>query len=161
MVDSMKKVASLGHDLTVEERNLLSVAYKNVIGARRASWRVLSSIEQKEAERGSDGDINKAALVKAYKGKVEHELDTVCAEILKIIKDSLLPHAETAESKVFYYKMGGARLFFFVQARKSLTMPSNDDAKNNRRLPPLLGRVQGWCVLPCGPGELSELTTHV
>jgi len=100
-------VSELGVDLTVEERNLLSVAYKNVIGARRASWRVLSSIEQKEAERGSDGDINKAALVKAYKGKVEKELDDVCAEILKIIKDSLLPHAETPESKVFYYKMGG------------------------------------------------------
>ncbi|CAL1265368.1 unnamed protein product [Larinioides sclopetarius] len=43
----MKKVASLDLELTVEERNLLSVAYKNVIGARRASWRIISSIEQK------------------------------------------------------------------------------------------------------------------
>ena len=103
----MKRVATMGVDLTVEERNLLSVAYKNVIGARRASWRVLSSIEQKETERGSDGDINKASLVKADKGKVEKELDEVCAEILKIIKDALLPHAETAESKVFYNKMSG------------------------------------------------------
>jgi 14-3-3 protein epsilon len=41
MIASMKKVATLGSDLSVEERNLLSVAYKNVIGARRASWRVL------------------------------------------------------------------------------------------------------------------------
>ena len=47
MVDSMKSVASLDLELTVEERNLLSVAYKNVIGARRASWRIISSIEQK------------------------------------------------------------------------------------------------------------------
>ncbi|CAI0557960.1 unnamed protein product [Linum tenue] len=44
----MKKLASLNVELTVEERNLLSVGYKNVIGARRASWRILSSIEQKE-----------------------------------------------------------------------------------------------------------------
>ena len=105
MVESMKKVASMGLDLTVEERNLLSVAYKNVIGARRASWRVLSSIEQKETERGGDGEINKAALVKAYKGKVEKELDAVCDEILKIIKENLLPHAESPESRVFYFKM--------------------------------------------------------
>lgn len=97
----------MGTDLSVEERNLLSVAYKNVIGARRASWRVLNSIEAKEAERASDGEINKVQLVRAYKAKVEKELDSVCEEILKIIKECLLPHAETAESKVFYHKMSG------------------------------------------------------
>jgi 14-3-3 protein epsilon len=107
MVESMKKVANMKKDLTVEERNLLSVAYKNVIGARRASWRVLSSIEVKESERAKDGDIDKAALVKAYKAKVEKELDGVCAEILSIIQEALLPHAATAESKVFYHKMSG------------------------------------------------------
>ena len=42
----------MGVDLTVEERNLLSVAYKNVIGARRASWRIVSSIETKEENKG-------------------------------------------------------------------------------------------------------------
>ncbi len=48
MLESMKAVATYDTELTVEERNLLSVAYKNVIGARRASWRIVSSIEQKE-----------------------------------------------------------------------------------------------------------------
>ena len=48
----MKRVASLDVELSVEERNLLSVAYKNVIGARRASWRIISSIEQKEESKG-------------------------------------------------------------------------------------------------------------
>jgi len=61
MVDAMKKVASLDVELTVEERNLLSVAYKNVIGARRASWRIISSIEQKEENKGS-GLFPSAAL---------------------------------------------------------------------------------------------------
>lgn len=55
MVDAMKKVASLDVELTVEERNLLSVAYKNVIGARRASWRIISSIEQKEENKVTNG----------------------------------------------------------------------------------------------------------
>ena len=48
MLESMKSVAAYDTELTVEERNLLSVAYKNVIGARRASWRIISSIEAKE-----------------------------------------------------------------------------------------------------------------
>jgi len=97
----------LGRELSVEERNLLSVAYKNVIGARRASWRVLSSIEQKERERAGDSEIDKISLVMAYKNKVEKELDTICDEILRIIKESLLKHANTPESKVFYHKMSG------------------------------------------------------
>ncbi|KAE8700540.1 14-3-3-like protein D [Hibiscus syriacus] len=52
MVTSMKKLAELDVELTVEERNLLSVGYKNVIGARRASWRILSSIEQRKRAKG-------------------------------------------------------------------------------------------------------------
>jgi 14-3-3 protein epsilon len=59
MVESMKQVARLDVELTVEERNLLSVAYKNVIGARRASWRIVSSIEQKEETKGNEGHVTK------------------------------------------------------------------------------------------------------
>ena len=68
MVECMKRVAALDMELTVEERNLLSVAYKNVIGARRASWRIISSIEQKEESRG--GDEAKLTLIKQYRGTV-------------------------------------------------------------------------------------------
>ncbi|MEI4867207.1 14-3-3 family protein, partial [Klebsiella pneumoniae] len=49
----MKSIASLNSELSIEERNLLSVAYKNVIGARRASWRIVSSIEGKEEAKGN------------------------------------------------------------------------------------------------------------
>ena len=64
----MKKVVEMGNDLSVEERNLLSVAYKNVIGARRASWRILSASEQRMDEKKPGG--NEIELIKKYKNKV-------------------------------------------------------------------------------------------
>ena len=67
MVDSMKKVAKSDTELSVEERNLLSVAYKNVIGARRASWRIVSSLEQKDEGKVSE---EKQQITKQYRIQV-------------------------------------------------------------------------------------------
>jgi 14-3-3 protein epsilon len=100
MVTDMKDVARQPQELTVEERNLLSVAYKNVIGSRRASWRVVTSIEQK-------GDPDKMTIIKDYKAKIETELVEICNDILSIIEDSLIPNSTSEEAKVFYYKMKG------------------------------------------------------
>jgi len=104
MVEAMKKVACLDVELTVEERNLLSVAYKNVIGARRASWRIISSIEQKEENKGNEHHV---ARIKEYRTKVEQELAHICNDILSVLDEHLIPTASTGESKVFYYKMKG------------------------------------------------------
>ncbi|EPS72908.1 14-3-3 protein [Genlisea aurea] len=93
-----------GTELSVEERNLLSVAYKNVIGSLRAAWRIVSSIEQKEEGRKNDDHV---VLVKQYRSKVETELSQVCAGILKLLADNLIPSAASSESKVFYLKMKG------------------------------------------------------
>uniref|UniRef100_A0A7S2SKV8 14-3-3 domain-containing protein n=1 Tax=Eucampia antarctica TaxID=49252 RepID=A0A7S2SKV8_9STRA len=100
MVADMKEVAKQPQELTVEERNLLSVAYKNVIGSRRASWRVVTSIEQK-------GDADKLTIIRDYKAKIEQELVDICNEILGIIDESLIPNSTAEEAKVFYFKMKG------------------------------------------------------
>ncbi|KAJ1990528.1 Protein bmh2 [Dimargaris cristalligena] len=104
MVKFMKDVAKLGGELSVEERNLLSVAYKNVIGARRASWRIVSSIEHKEDNKGNTDHV---ALVKPYRSKIEAELADICNDVLQVLTDDLIPKAENSESSVFYYKMKG------------------------------------------------------
>lgn len=77
MAASMKAVTEQGAELTNEERNLLSVAYKNVVGARRSAWRVISSIEQK-----TDGGDKKLQMVKEYREKVEAELREICHDVL-------------------------------------------------------------------------------
>ena len=102
MVDNMKIVAGEDRDLTVEERNLLSVAYKNVIGARRASWRIITSIEQKEESKGDSAHVSH---IKEYRQKIENELAKICEDILEVLDQHLIPSAKSGESKVFYHKM--------------------------------------------------------
>ena len=84
MANAMKKVTEVNSELTNEERNLLSVAYKNVVGARRSSWRVISSIEQK-----TEGSERKQQMAKEYREKIEKELKDICQEVL--VRLSLLP----------------------------------------------------------------------
>ncbi|CAE8724044.1 unnamed protein product [Polarella glacialis] len=102
MADHMKNVGDEGSELSVEERNLLSVAYKNAVGSRRAAWRIITSISNKET---SKGNADNAAYAKEYCGKVESELQAICDTILKLLSDKLIPKAGGGESKVFYQKM--------------------------------------------------------
>lgn len=99
----MNKVVQANADLSVEERNLLSVAYKNTIGSRRTAWRALSSIEKKEEQKGSKN----LGLLKGYKAKIEAELNKYCSDILNLIDSQLIAKASNSEAKVFYYKMKG------------------------------------------------------
>ncbi|KAI5279620.1 hypothetical protein KEM54_004097 [Ascosphaera aggregata] len=94
----------MGGELSVDERNLLSVAYKNVVGTRRASWRIISSIEQKEQSKGSEKHVG---IISHYRQKIEAELERVCQDVLDVLDSSLIPKAESGESKVFYHKMKG------------------------------------------------------
>ncbi|KAA8593584.1 hypothetical protein FQN60_009700 [Etheostoma spectabile] len=101
MAAAMKAVTEQGLELSNEERNLLSVAYKNV-GARRSSWRVISSIEQK-----TEGNEKKQQMAREYRMKIEAELQEICHDVLNLLDKFLIPNASQAESKVFYLKMKG------------------------------------------------------
>merc|ERR1712225_135586 len=102
MAEYMEKVGTAGDELSVEERNLLSVAYKNAVGSRRAAWRIITSVEQKEKSKGND---EQAKYAKEYCGKVEAELQKICDTILGLLDGNLIGKASSGESKVFYCKM--------------------------------------------------------
>merc|ERR1712217_99285 len=82
--------------------NILSVAYKNAVGSRRAAWRIITSVEQKEKSKGND---QQAGWAKEYCKKVETELQKICDTILGLLDGNLIGKASTGESKVFYQKM--------------------------------------------------------
>jgi|EP00669_Euglena_mutabilis_P002031 14-3-3 protein epsilon len=104
MIGFMKGVVKHNAELSVEERNLLSVAYKNGIGSRRASWRIISSIEQKEESKGNEANVK---VIREYKKTVQKELSEICSDILALLDGKLIPSAQTGESKVFFLKMKG------------------------------------------------------
>jgi len=103
MTDAIKKVTQLHLELTIEERNLFSVAYKNIIGERRAAYRILTSILEKERSRGS----SRIPSIMTYLSKIKGEMEVIHDEVIFIIDNNLLPFSSNPESQVFYNKMKG------------------------------------------------------
>lgn len=90
-----------GGDFSVEERNLLSVGFKNLIGGKRTAIRTISAIEQnpKYSKFG--------AALSAYKKKIEGELQKDCQNIINMIKQDAMKTLTDAEGKAFFLKMVG------------------------------------------------------
>ena len=119
MVGLMKMRVEKDEPLSSEERNLLSVAYENVVGARRSAWRVISSIEQTTSED------TRRSLAGSYRRQIESELKDICGEVIALLDRYLIKAAQSAQeqaqaqadctsddaaavqSLVFYLKMKG------------------------------------------------------
>lgn len=116
MVKYMKEVA-VSEAMGAEERNLFSVAYKNVVGTRRSAWRILSSLENKEDETGKE-------LCKTYRDEIEKELKKICQEVVALLDDHVLPNIQKSdfeddqkeETRVFFEKMKGDYYRYMAEA---------------------------------------------
>uniref|UniRef100_A0A914D6L5 14-3-3 domain-containing protein n=1 Tax=Acrobeloides nanus TaxID=290746 RepID=A0A914D6L5_9BILA len=105
MVEAMKQLTEINSELSNEERNLISVAYKNVVGNRRSSWRVISSCEHRAAN--TENAELKVKIAREYRLQIEKELRDICNEVLTLLDKLLIPNAAETEAKVFYLKMQG------------------------------------------------------
>jgi len=101
MVTYMKRVVVMGTELSLDERNLLFVAYKNLVGYQRQACRVMHHQEQREANQVS------AALIANYNLKVKAELEATCNDALELLDVYLISKASSDEAKVFFMKMKG------------------------------------------------------
>jgi len=105
MIHYMTSVAKMGAELNLEERNLLSVAFKNAVGARRQAWRQVTAMMQKEAQ-----EAPVPQCVHDYKTSIEAELKQKCNEILTLLSQGatgLIASSTNEEGQVFYRKMEG------------------------------------------------------
>lgn len=102
MVDQLKEVLSAkGADVSSDERNLLSVAFKNLISSKRAACRTIAAIEQNpKYQKFSDALAN-------YKASIETKLQEDCQRIVDMINAEVLKKACEGEPKAFFVKMVG------------------------------------------------------
>lgn len=91
-------------DLNSDERNLLSIAYKNSISGPRTAVRTIQAYESKEKKKDNSTFL---PYIQEYKKKVEDELTALCKNVINSTDNELLKKAEDAEAKVFYIKMKG------------------------------------------------------
>ena len=102
MVGFLKEVIETkDEDLNTEERNLLSVGFKNLISSSRGAWRTVGAIEGNEKYKEYSEDCAD------YKRRIGQELETQCKKVIDIVKGSSLKKATDDEAKTFYLKMIG------------------------------------------------------
>ncbi len=91
-------------DLNSDERNLLSIAYKNAVSTRRSALRTVMAYEMKETKKENSTFL---PFIQEYRQKIEDELTKMCDNVVEVIDKHLIPRASDAEAKVFYLKMKG------------------------------------------------------
>ena len=102
MVDFLRPILrDKGGDFSVEERNLLSVGFKNLIGGKRTAIRTISAIEQNPKYSKFGGALGQ------YKKKIEGELQKDCQNIINMIKQDAMKALSDPEGKAFFLKMVG------------------------------------------------------
>jgi len=114
-------------DLNSDERNLLSIAYKNSVTSKRTALRTVMAYELKEKKKESS---NFLPFIQEYRKRIEDELTKTCQNVLKSIDNYLLKKSEDVEARVFYYKMKGDYNRYIAEyAQGDLKQKVGEDAK--------------------------------
>mmetsp|Transcript_28275 Transcript_28275/g.64681 ORF Transcript_28275/g.64681 Transcript_28275/m.64681 type:complete len:255 (-) Transcript_28275:557-1321(-) len=133
MISKMNKVvhcaSAAAYDLTIEEREMLYIAYKCAVDSRRASIRVVEATEQdcKKTDNHEEEDrMENLQLMSEYKLKIERELVTFCKEIIGIIDESLIINSSSAEAKAFYLKIKADFFRYMADSNCSVARKAHD-----------------------------------
>lgn len=100
MYSTLTATSNTNPILSIEERNLLSIAYKNLTGSLRNSLRLIETVEKSEGV-----SKHHLALLQKQKNTIEKELAAKCKDLLENVLEKLVPAAGKGEERVFYFKM--------------------------------------------------------
>ena len=114
MVSVINKFIEITPKLSKDEKNILSAGYKNILSDKRASWRLLNSMERKEAKKKSP----QVPHIREIKSHIESELKKIFDDMHNLVDKYLLPNAEDPESKVFYLRLKGDHYRYLCEISK-------------------------------------------
>ena len=114
MVSVINKFIEITPKLSKDEKNILSAGYKNILSDKRASWRLLNSMERKEAKKKSP----QVPHIREIKSRIESELKKIFDDMHNLVDKYLLPNAEDPESKVFYLRLKGDHYRYLCEISK-------------------------------------------
>ena len=126
-----------GADVSADERNLLSVAFKNLISSKRAACRTIAAIEQNPKYSQFSNALAQ------YKTTIEEQLIADCEKVVNMIQDKVLAKEAGGEAKAFFVKMVGDYYRYIAENAKEAkleevkqkALKAYDDA-NEIALPP-------------------------
>jgi 14-3-3 protein epsilon len=117
MVDFLALVLDTkGPEVSSDERNLLSVAFKNLISSKRAACRTIAAIEQNPKY------TKYAGALATYKNQIEDKLTGDCQRVIDMINQKVLAKACDGESKAFFIKMVGDYYRYIAENAKGALM---------------------------------------
>jgi len=121
MISSINKFIVLEPKLSRDERNILSAGYKNILSDKRASWRLLNTMERKESKKKSE----QVPHIKEIKKHIEEEIKNILEELHNLLDKYLIPNAEEPESKVFYLRLKGDLFRYLCEISKEKELEKN------------------------------------
>merc|ERR1712086_589435 len=145
MVDFLSKVLDAkGPEVSSDERNLLSVAFKNLISSKRAACRTIAAIEQNpKYTKYTDA-------LAGYKGGIEGKLTDDCKKIINTIQDKVLSKPCDGEAKAFFVKMVGDYYRYIAENAKGSLM---EEVKQNALK--AYNEANQISLPPCNPIKLG------
>ena len=145
MVDFLAKVLDTkGADVSSDERNLLSVAFKNLISSKRAACRTIAAIEQNPKYS------KYADALTAYKQSIENKLNEDCKTVIRVINEKVLAKDCSGESKAFFVKMVGDYYRYIAENAKGSLM---EEVKQNALK--AYNEANQITLPPCNPIKLG------
>ena len=109
-INFMRDVINQGRPLSFNERNLLSTAYKGIVGPLRDSIRLLQ-------DDNHGFDVTQAII------ECSEQLSSKCDEVINLIRNTLLPSVTEPEVRVFYIKLTADYLRYKWEATSDAGRP--------------------------------------